>query len=493
MQFAGVFVLHKAQRHAPVALAGDAPVRAGGDHVGQAAAAPFGGEADVLQAIQRGLAQAILVHADKPLCGGTVDGRAVVSPAVRVAVADGGVVDEAVFFFEEFDDFGVGLEDVFAGEIGGIVGEAAIGQDRVHIHADTVVAADFKVFDTVRGGTVDAAGARIEGDVLTVDEQTVALDKGVGQDEAIQRFTAGGSDRLPRGFHAPALAYAVDEILGDDEVAAAVVDKGVFEFGVQGDGKVRGQGPRCGGPNDDIHGVRRGGEIHAASEVGGVAHGKAHVDGFRGFVFVFDFRFGQRGAAVQTPVDRFETAHHMAVSHNLAQGADDARFRLRLHGEIGVRPVAKDAEADEIGLLQLDLTCGITAAGGAKFRSAHLRTRLADFLLNLLLNRQAVAVPARDVRAIETEHLARFGDDVFQDFIEGMADVNRAVGVGRAVVQDEFRAARERCALFAVNIVVLPESEDFRLALRQIAAHREIGGGQIQSVFIVSHVVVPVE
>ena len=74
-----------------------------------------------------------------------------------------------------------------------------------------------------------------------------------------------------------------------------------------------------------------------------------------------------------------------------------------------------------------------------------------------------------------------------------MADVNCAVGVGRAVVQDEFWAAHERCALFAVNIVVLPESEDFRLALRQIAAHREIGSGQIQSVFIVSHIVVPVE
>ena len=104
-----------------------------------------------------------------------------------------------------------------------------------------------------------------------------------------------------------------------------------------------------------------------------------------------------------------------------------------------------------------------------------------------------MAVPTGDVGAIETEHLVRFGDDVFQDFIEGMADVNCAVGVGRAVVQDKFRAASERRALLAVNIVVLPESEDFRLALRQIAAHREIGGGQIQSVFIVSHVVVPVE
>ena len=94
VQFAGVFVLDEAERHAPVALAGDAPVGAVSNHVGEAAASPFGGEADVLQAVERGLAQSGLIHADEPLRGGAVDGRAVVAPAVRVAVADGLKMDE---------------------------------------------------------------------------------------------------------------------------------------------------------------------------------------------------------------------------------------------------------------------------------------------------------------------------------------------------------------------------------------------------------------
>ena len=51
----------------------------------------------------------------------------------------------------------------------------------------------------------------------------------------------------------------------------------------------------------------------------GVAHGKADVDGFGGFVFVFHFGFGERGTAVQTPVHRLETAHHMATGDDFTQ------------------------------------------------------------------------------------------------------------------------------------------------------------------------------
>ena len=68
-----------------------------------------------------------------------------------------------------------------------------------------------------------------------------------------------------------------------------------------------------------------------------------------------------------------------------------------------------------------------------------------------------------------------------------MADVNRAVGIGRAVVQDEFRRIGEGGALLAVNIGLFPKGEHLRLALRQIAAHRESGFGEVQRIFIVCH------
>ena len=486
MQFARFFVLDEAERHAPVALAGDAPIGAVGNHVGEAAASPFGGEAHVLQAIQRGLAQSGFVHADEPLRGSAVDGRAVVPPAVRVAVADGFKVDEAVLVAQELHDFGVGLEDVFAGEVRGVAAEAAVGQDGVQ-HVNAVLAADFKVFDAVRGRGVNAAGTGIQRDVFAVDEERVAFDEGVGKRQAIQRDAFGGGVYSPRRTDAPALAHAVHHFLRDDEPAPLAFDEGVVVFGVDADGEVGGQGPRCGRPDDDVHRGRHNVAAHAPRQFRRFTHGKADVNGFRGFVFIFHFRFGERGAAVQTPVHRLVAAHHMAVSHNLAQGADDARFCLRLHGEIGVCPVAEDAEADEIGLLQLDLARRIGAAGGAEFGRADLRARFADLLLDFLLNRQAVAVPAGNVGAVKTEQMAGFGDDIFQDFVERMADVNRAVGIGRAVVQDEFRRIGERGALLAVNIGLFPESEHLRLALRQIAAHRESGFGEVQRIFIVCH------
>ena len=490
VQFARFFVLDEAERHAPVALAGDAPIGAVGNHVGEAAASPFGGEAHVLQAIQRGLAQAGFVHADEPLRGGAVDGRAVVAPAVRVAVADGFVVDEAVLVAQELHDFGVGFEDVFAGEVRGVAAEGAVGQDGVQ-HVNAVLAADFKVFDAVRRRGVNAAGTGIQRDVFAVDEERVARDEGMGEDEAVKRDAFGGGVYGPRRADAPALAHAVHHFLGDDEPASFAFDEGVIVFGVDADGEVGGQGPRCGRPDDDVHRGRHNVAAHAPRQFRRVAHGKADVNGIGGFVFVFDFRFGKRGAAVQTPVHRLVTAHHMAAGNDVAQGADDARFGLRLHGEIGMRPVAKDAKADEIGFLQFDLARRISAAGGAEFGGADFGARFADLLLHFLLNRQAVAVPAGNVGAVKAEQMAGFSDDIFQDFVKRMADVNGTVGIGRAVVQDEFRRISEGGALFAVNIGLFPEGQHLRLTLRQIAAHRKSGFGKVQRIFIVCHEGVP--
>ena len=70
----------------------------------------------------------------------------------------------------------------------------------------------------------------------------------------------------------------------------------------------------------------------------------------------------------------------------------------------------------------------------------------------------------------------KFEDDVFQDFIDGMADVNIAIGVGRSVVQDEawlclsFRSVETR-----IQVDVLPVFDKSWLPLGQIGAHGKIG------------------
>jgi hypothetical protein len=84
---------------APDALAGDAPVGAGGDHVGDALFAPGWVPDDLLDLVEGALAEGggdafgsehRGFHADEPLLGGADDDGVVAAPAVRVGVFVGG-------------------------------------------------------------------------------------------------------------------------------------------------------------------------------------------------------------------------------------------------------------------------------------------------------------------------------------------------------------------------------------------------------------------
>jgi hypothetical protein len=66
-----------------------------------------------------------------------------------------------------------------------------------------------------------------------------------------------------------------------------------------------------------------------------------------------------------------------------------------------------------------------------------------------------------------------------------MPDMDVAVGVGRAVMQQEFRPAAGVVAQPAVEADLVPALEDFRLALRQAGAHREFRLRQEQGLGIV--------
>jgi len=66
-----------------------------------------------------------------------------------------------------------------------------------------------------------------------------------------------------------------------------------------------------------------------------------------------------------------------------------------------------------------------------------------------------------------------------------MPDMNVAVGVGRAVMQHEFRPAGGTLAQSAVEADLVPARQDFGLALRQAGAHREFRLRQVQGLGIV--------
>ena len=66
-----------------------------------------------------------------------------------------------------------------------------------------------------------------------------------------------------------------------------------------------------------------------------------------------------------------------------------------------------------------------------------------------------------------------------------MADMDIAVGIGRPVMQDEFRPAGRRLAQQPVEIHLRPAGQDLGLFLRQTGAHRKIRLRQIKRLRIV--------
>ncbi|EXI73959.1 MAG: hypothetical protein AW07_02097 [Candidatus Accumulibacter sp. SK-11] len=108
-------------------------------------------------------------------------------------------------------------------------------------------------------------------------------------------------------------------------------------------------------------------------------------------------------------------------------------------------------------------------------------------LFDLMLDRQTVTVPARDVRRIEAGECARADDDVLEDLVHRVADMDVAVGVGRSVVQDETWASLRHLADALVKTGFLPGGNPLGFAPWQVAAHRKRGVGEVEGLPVVGH------
>ena len=94
-----------------------------------------------------------------------------------------------------------------------------------------------------------------------------------------------------------------------------------------------------------------------------------------------------------------------------------------------------------------------------------------------------MAVPAGDVGGVEAGHGLGLDDEVLDALIEGVAEVDGSVGVGRAVVEDVFGGAGAGGADLGVEVLLLPGGEANGLVLRQVGLHGEGGLGQVQGGF----------
>ena len=206
---------------------------------------------------------------------------------------------------------------------------------------------------------------------------------------------------------------------------------------------------------------------------------------WRGVVFVLNLGFRQGGYARGTPVNRFASLVEAISFGKAGKLTSGCRFVIGGHGQIGMLPVTEDAETAEFITLDVDPFFGVGAALFANLGLGHLPFFLAQFLIDFQLDRQAMAIPAGDVRRIIALHALTFDDDIFEDLVQRMTNVNVAIGIGGAVVQSEVGLLLVRLAKFAVEFQFGPALHDFRFALWQVATHREIGCRKIKRLFVV--------
>src|SRR5690606_21440402 len=117
---------------------------------------------------------------------------------------------------------------------------------------------------------------------------------------------------------------------------------------------------------------------------------------------------------------RLEALGQVTVGDDLAKRANNVRLEGKIHRQVRIVPVAKYTQANEVFLLPGDLAGGILATFIAEGARIHFLPDLADFLLDLVLDRQAMAIPTRHVRRIEAAQGARLDDHVLEVLVDRM-------------------------------------------------------------------------
>ena len=266
------------------------------------------------------------------------------------------------------------------------------------------------------------------------------------------------------GHHQEALARDGKATFG----AFLDLDHLIIVTGAVGHRPVAGQGPGRGRPDDDGYAVKLGKPRLDDRET--------HPHRHRGVIVIFDLGLGERGLLDHRPQHRPRALVQAAVHQELAELPHDLGFGPMGHGGVGVVPIALDAEPLEFLALHLDPFFGEGPAFLAELDHRHLVLVLAlgaVLLLDLPFDRQPVAVPSRHIVGVLAKHLLGAVDHVLEDLVERRADMDVAVGIGRAVVKDELHPPFPRRAKLGEQTDPLPTLQQFGLGVRQSRLHGE--------------------
>ena len=193
---------------------------------------------------------------------------------------------------------------------------------------------------------------------------------------------------------------------------------------------------------------------------------------------ILDLGLGQRRLLHGRPHHGPRAPVEAAVDEEAPELAHDLRLGGEAHGGVGIVPVADHAQALELAALHVDPVVGEGAAVGAELADRDrvlVAPLLAVGLLDLPLDGQPVAIPARHVDRVLAQHLLGADHDILEDLVQRRAEVEVAVGVGRAVVKHELGAPGGALPQAPVEADFLPARGHRRFALGQPRLHGEGG------------------
>ena len=268
---------------------------------------------------------------------------------------------------------------------------------------------------------------------------------------------------------------------GDDQHPPRELHRYVLVVRMDRDRDAGRQSPRGGGPD----GGRRSRNTGQAGRQRGL-EGIGDVDRRRSLLDVLHLGFGERRGARRAPEDRLLPPVDETAGDAFPEDPHLLGHVGRVHGEVGVVPVPEPAQPLELRPLH-----GHEAGRVLPAAPPHLvlgkcfLPRTPELAFHLELDRESVAVPARDVGRVASRHRPMLDDDVLQDLVERRPEVDVSVGIRWTIVEDEARPFRVVRQETLVETDRLPARQDLGFARRKIRPHRKTRPRQIKRRLVV--------